>query len=286
MFFDDQSSTGLINIFTRTGLNYLIDNIHSYSSLEKVFKLNNMKKILLQDNNNALKLYNKFPDEISQNYALFLKDPIDLENFKIFIQVSNNANLDKKIVSEYILDNFIEKSDISQISELFIILTKSGYPIEQEKIELHKNTLIDYYKKDPNNQINVISAIKANVEEDYFNNNFLKTIYNSIKIDLDAGNDVSKYHNITQVTNKLFILQNTDLVKNIMEKLIETGQNTVEHSLGASLLEKLKEANKLPKNKDFKKKLKTVYQELSDELKSRINNLGLNLGDENEQIDE
>jgi len=287
IFYDDQSSLPLVNLFKNTALDYLIDNIHSYSLLEKIFKLNNMKKSLLQDNNNALKLYNKFPDEISQSYALFLKDPIDLENFKIFIQVnSNNANLDKKVLSEYILDNFIEKSDISQIFELFIILTKNGYPIEQEKIELHKNTLIDYYKKDPNNQINVISAIKANVEEDYFNNNFLKTIYNSIKIDLDAGNDVSSYNNIIQITESSFVKQNIDLIKGINSKLTETGQTDLEYIFNAGLMEKLNQIGKLPKNKEFRRKLKTIYNNFSIELRERIDKLGINFNDINEQTAE
>lgn len=183
-------------------------------------------------------------DSINELYTQLLREEDNsMEDLKTLLDVINENNL--KIASNdfknYIITKYYDEEKLEKTFSLYELLNNSNIKLLEKDFSSIKNTTIDYYKKDGKNGMRYLQFANTVLAEKQFNKLFLTPIFNFISNELKATKSVSTYSNIVAVINKEFILQNTNLLKEIVEMLLGDNQETSEYEFACNLLKLLNE---------------------------------------------
>lgn len=183
-------------------------------------------------------------DSIDELYTQLIREEDNsMEDLKTLLEVisENNIKINKGDLKDYIISKYYDEENLEKTFSLYELLNNSNINVVEKDFTSIKNTTIDYYKKDVKNGMRYLQIANTTLTDKQFNKLFLIPIFNFISNELKATKSVSMYSNIASVVNTEFILQNTNLLKEIVVMLLEDNQETGEHEFASYLLKVLHE---------------------------------------------
>ena len=127
----------------------------------------------------------------------------------------------------------------------------------------NKNGVVDFTKENPQSSLNILSEFKSILSYSEFFNNILKPIFSFIKAELEQGEDIADYNQISLLLEPTKNKQDNELLYSISKQCLEKNQSIEENYLGIDVL-------------------KTIYLNLSNDYKEEIKTLII----ENDHFDE
>jgi hypothetical protein len=244
-----------------TILNLMLENI-KYP--EDILSLPKTKQAIFNTSSDIQrKLYNEL--EINDSFTdfdLIISYPITQSHIDILLQfiTNNKIDIDKSKLSEYLLERVIYElvTDKADITEKLTYL-KSKFDLEKHKkiILDYKNGIVDFSKEHPQNAYNILSEVKSILSYSEFFNNILKRIFSYIKAELEQGEDITEYNQISLLLESTKNKQDNELLYSISKQCLEKNQSIEENYFGIDILKTI-----FPNlTNDDKKEIKTLIME-------------------------
>lgn len=183
-------------------------------------------------------LYTSAKNIIPEKYPILLSDDFDFNNLKVMINVitEHKININKTEFKKYVLENYLSDDNLEQNYSVFGMLAENDYKIVENDISQYKNKTIDCYKENPQNGIRYLIIAKNILTENQFNKIFLLPLFNKIKSILENTDSISSYVNLLQLINNTFVKNSTQIIKEVIAKLLEDNQDTNEYEFACDLI--------------------------------------------------
>lgn len=244
----------------------LIDN-NCKPHVKNIIQHNNSKRFLFGIAKIKRSIYELIKESICELYQQLLReDDNSMDDLKTLLEVitENNIKINKESFKDYILSKYYNDDNIEKIFSLYELLNSNNIKIPEKDFTSIKNKTIELYKKDPKSGIRYLQIANDILTEKQFNKILLTPILNYIYNELESTKSVSIYSNIIQVINTEEVNTNKNLLKDIVNILLEDSQEPAEYEFACNLVSLLNDNS-------------IEVQEFQEAIQLRLNNINNNL---------
>lgn len=277
---EEQDVSRLIANINQFGIQNFIDNLPNFSYFEKFWQFKQCNNLIINQVASIQSFVNKFPEKISPIYKEFIPNTdIALGAFRFILGCikEEKIKINKETFANYYCSK-LSNYNAQNVNEILKLLNEFDLKPSENKIDNEgvANIIRDYYKQSPND-FEIITTVQNFISEESFCEKYLTPLMNYIKnILIDQKDKVPQYRTIVPFLIKPYINKEINLIKKMIEELLEENQEQEEYEFAIDLILKLNEFNKL-KTKDFEKKLNDVKNIFSPSKLAQLTEIGFNL---------
>lgn len=245
--------------------------------VENIINCNASKRFLLGMPDIRNTIYIILKDFISSLYKQLLReDDNSMDELKSLLSVINKyeVNVNKEEFKEYILSKYYNEENLEKTFSLYELLNNNNIKLLEKDFTSIKNTTIDSYKRDANSGIRYLQIAGNILTEKQFNKIFLTPILNYIFNELEATKPVSRYMNIVTLIKAESAKSNSNLLKEIVNMLLEDNQEAAEYEFACNIISLLKDSS-VDVN-EFQERVQLRLNFVNSNLQNKINQIYAN----------
>lgn len=245
--------------------------------VENIINCNASKRFLLGMPDIRNTIYIILKDFISSLYKQLLReDDNSMDELKSLLSVINKyeVNVNKEEFKEYILSKYYNEENLEKTFSLYELLNNNNIKLLEKDFTSIKNTTIDSYKRDANSGIRYLQIAGNILTEKQFNKIFLTPILNYIFNELEATKPVSRYMNIVTLIKAESAKSNANLLKEIVNMLLEDHQEAAEYEFSCNIISLLKDSS-VDVN-EFQERVQLRLNFVNSNLQNKINQIYAN----------
>lgn len=218
-----------------------------------------LKTFIFQRKPFLSELYRIIPETNTSDFSLILTEPITVEDLNILIDEfgkRNDISFDKEPLIVHITDYFFTKLKENQMNEIegCISFLDKHLNNKDDIIIKHKNIIYDFYIQQPDKGKIIILWAKKYIDDKKYNDEFIRPLLSYIETKLKDKVSVTEYkesHELLVDDDK----QNKSIIFNLVNKLLEKGQELDENTLAINLLKRIQGLLSVDENTEIQSKI-------------------------------